>query len=1052
MSKQSLHTLIWSPQHYEFQTRGQPVQRFHPGEEAAFTRFLQDYTSFAFVGQDGRLSVRKEARTAANRYWYAYRKKAGQTCKRYLGATPQLTFARLEEVARDLSNSSSPAFIPQPAEPDELLLTSKCAPCRLPLSLVKRTRLLDDLEAVINHPLTLLSAPAGFGKTTLLSAWLTANALPGARVHRVKEGEVAVAWLSLEELDNDPVRFGISCITALRTCLPTVGEKTLAVLHAQEMLPLSSILTPLLAEIEQVHREVILILDDYHVISEQIIIESMRFFLDHMPANLHLVLATRTDPELPLSRLRMRGQLLEIRDHDLRFTKAEASRFLLEGMGLPLKEEEVATLQRRTEGWIAGLQLAALAARKREDLSLFVQDFAGSHRFVLDFVQQDILASLPSPLQNFMLQTSILTCMNARLCQAVTAIPEYLPCQQHLLTLERANLFLVSLDDERQWYRYHDLFREALLAQLHASQPELVPLLHLRAARFFEAAGQRREAISHALAAPDYAYAASLMEQMAPSLWLNGETRTVHNWIVALPDAVLRAHLRLALNAALRFLNSFNLSNKTLYATMRIELERTFTNMERLVHRKSELSLSDAEVALIQRRLFLLRALMEARSLLKLGDIERMQHLVEESEALLPDEEEHWSIIPLLLTVWLTVNLKGEGASLIPRLLTVRQQMIEARNNQAVIRVMTWLALASSQAARWHLAYQEARHALTLLEQSGGRTIVAGYLYACLFNACYAWNRLEEAADWLLRFTQCAQDWQVVELLVKGQVFSVRLALARGDLSTAQHALNQLESLVHQEGFANHTVDLNLLHVQIWLAEGRLDQIRLWAAQTTFEDATLNPLHRGELLMLVRVLLEQHQYAQAEEMLSRFSQHFDKKEEVSAALEWMTLSVIALCHAGKKEQAEHVMARMLTLTEPENSIRIYLDAGPLMKQALKMLNRAPRTAGSGAVAISLSSITRILSAFEQSAPLAGRFKEQQQASGHDTNLALLEPLSAQELRVLRLLVSGQTYSEMASTLIVSPNTIKTQISSIYRKLGVSRRAQAIARTQQLHLL
>src|SRR5207248_10604961 len=292
-----------------------------------------------------------------------------------------------------------------------------------------------------------------------------------------------------------------------------------------------------------------------------------------------------------------------IRDQDLRFTQQEAASFLVEGMGLPLSAGEVATLSTRTEGWIAGLQLAALSLRKRQDLSAFVNDFGGSHRYLLDYVQQDILAHLPLTLQDFLLQTSILTRMNAAVCQMVTAAPDESACQQVLEELERANLFAMPLDEQRQWYRYHDLFREALRARKHASQPELVPLLHQRAVRWYETQGEWREAIAHALAAPDYPLAASLMEQAAPHFWLSGEARTVHNWVLALPDPVLRAHTRLALDAALRFLNSVHLSTETVHASMAAQVEQTITRLEELLRRKPSLLLSEAEVALIGRRL-----------------------------------------------------------------------------------------------------------------------------------------------------------------------------------------------------------------------------------------------------------------------------------------------------------------------------------------------------------------------------------------------------------------------------------------------------------------
>ena len=455
---------------------------------------------------------------------------------------------------------------------------------------------------------------------------------------------------------------------------------------------------------EQVDREFILILDDYHVISDQTIHDSLLALLNHPPANVHLVLSTRANPELPLSRFRVRSQMIEVRDQDLRFTRQEAASFLVEGMGLPLSEEDVATLAARTEGWIAGLQLAALSLRKRQDLSAAVSDFGGSHRYLLDYVQQDILAHLPRTLQDFLLQTSILTRMNASLCQVVTAVPDEPACQQMLEELDRANLFVVPLDEQRQWYRFHDLFREALRARLRASQPELVPLLHIRAARYYEATGELREAIAHALATPDYSLAASLMEQAAPAFWLSGEARTVHTWVFSLPYPVLRAHIQLALGAALRFVNSINLGNETLYTSMAAQVERTFTRLEEILRSKRELALSDAEVALIERRLRLLHALIEARAIIQRGDTERLRQLAQETEALPQDEEVGWNIIPLFLTFRLIAVLQGEGASLISRLLVAKQQVAEAGDFLATIRVMSWLALAYTQAAQLYRA------------------------------------------------------------------------------------------------------------------------------------------------------------------------------------------------------------------------------------------------------------------------------------------------------------------------------------------------------------
>jgi LuxR family transcriptional regulator, maltose regulon positive regulatory protein len=1081
VSKPSAYVLIWmrEREHYELHLHGQLQQCFQRGDDDAFSRWLEEHTAFAFVGQSGRISALKEARSGGTGYWYAYRTLDRHTRKRYLGPSAKVTLARLEQEALGLSRSPSDhraatgqagkrtVASPQ-VEQGGSLLNLRLSPPRLPGSLVERSRLFSELDAAFSHPLTLVSAAAGSGKTTLLSAWLATSPqiLPREETKQRAEprgAEPAFAWLSLDEPDNDPIRFWLSVIAALRTCLPTCGEAARELLHSPQAPPLSTILATLLGEMEQADREFILILDDYHVISDQAIHDSLLVLLDHPPANMHLVLSTRTNPELPLSRFRVRSQMIEIRDQDLRFTRQEAANFLLEGMGLPFSEEDVATLAARTEGWIAGLQLAALSLRKRQDLSAFVKDFGGSHRYLLDYVQQDILAHLPLTLQNFLLQTSILTRMNASVCQMVTAAPDESACQRVLEELERANLFVVPLDEQRQWYRFHDLFREALRTRLHASQPELVPLLHIRASSYYEATGELREAIAHALAAPDCPLAASLMEQAAPAFWLSGEARTVHTWVFSLPDPVLHAHIRLALDAALRFVNSANLGNETLYASMAAQVEHTFTRLEELLQSKRELALSDAEVALIGRRLRLLRALLETRAIIQHDDTERLQQLAQETEALPRDEEVGWNIIPHFLTFRLIAVLQGEGASLISRLLAAKQQVAEAGDFLATIRVISWLALSYTQSAQLHQAKRECLEGLRLAEHIGGRTFQAGYLYNQLFEVSFAWNRLEEASDWLKRLQRIAQDWQQVELLVRGEICSGRLALARGDLETAQQALQQLESLLEHEGFAYLAPWVSMLRVQWWLARGNLAEASEWANQAMYSLDTWDPFRKREMLMLVRVSLAQQNSAQAIEMLERWSQHLDQTGDSETAIHFLALQVMALHQAGKGEQAAAVAARLLKLTEPEGYIRVYLDAGTSMQHVLKALLAALQDGKPGTPALSISrpSVLRLLSAFEQEEGRSTQGRDALPATTqktlshtpqHAVQRGLIEPLSRQERRVLRLLVAGRTYAEMAQELIVSPNTVKTQVSSIYRKLGVSRRAEAIAKTSQLHLL
>ncbi|HET8854219.1 MAG TPA: LuxR C-terminal-related transcriptional regulator, partial [Ktedonobacteraceae bacterium] len=584
-----------------------------------------------------------------------------------------------------------------------------------------------------------------------------------------------------------------------------------------------------------------------------------------------------------------------------------------------------------------------------------------------------------------------------------------------------------------------------------------------RAARWYETQGEWHEAIAHALAAPDYPYAASLIEQAAPAFWLSGEARTIHTWVLALPDPVLGAYARLVLNAALRFLDSVSVGTETLHASMAAQVERTIMRMQEILRGEPSLLISEAQMALIERRLRLLRALLEVRGLFKRGDFEGLRQLVKASEALPPDEEVNWNLIALSFTFSLTLAIGGEVADLRERLLAMKQQAMQAGDHLATIRVMRWLARAYEQAGQLRQVQQEALSALALIEQIGGYTSMAGYLHYYLFNVSYARNRLEEASDSLLHLMHLGREWQQVDLLILGEICSARLALARGNLATAQEALHKLEALVEQEGFADHAPSVVQTRVRLWLASRNLAQASEWAAQITLSLEVWDPLRKWEVLLLVRVLLAQQQYTRAVQMLDRFREYLDRPADSEPTIEWMALHVVALHLAGKRKQAARDAAHLLQLSEPEGRIRVYLEAGEPMKQVLKtwLTTVLQDDLTASEVPVSRPYMSRLLMAFEQeerrlaqesdSAPVTTH-KALPQFPQNAISRALIEPLSPQELKVLQRLCAGQTYAEIAEALVVSINTIKTQVSSIYRKLGVSRRAEAIEVTTRLQLL
>jgi LuxR family maltose regulon positive regulatory protein len=392
-------------------------------------------------------------------------------------------------------------------------------------NVVSRPRLIERLNEGLHRTLTLVSAPAGFGKTTLISAW-------------VKGIERPAAWLSLDEGEDDPARFLTYLVAALQTVAPTLGDGVLRALQSPQPTPPEALLTSLLNDLSASPTPCVVVLDDYHVIHATAVDGVLAYLVEHLPPQMHLVIATREDPHLPVPRLRARGQLTELRAADLRFSAAEAAAFLTQVMGLRLAAADIAALERRTEGWIAGLQLAALSLQGRQDISGFIQAFAGDHRYIADYLVDEVLQRQPEPVRSFLLQTAILDRMTGSLCDAVTGQDGGIA---RLETLERGNFFVVPLDDQRRWYRYHHLFAQALSARLLAEQrPEQVATLHRGASAWYEQHGLAADAIRHALAAEDFARAAGLIELAIPELHRNKQEATLLGWLSALPVELIR--------------------------------------------------------------------------------------------------------------------------------------------------------------------------------------------------------------------------------------------------------------------------------------------------------------------------------------------------------------------------------------------------------------------------------------------------------------------------------------------------------------------------------
>ncbi len=1025
MSRAPLHALIWSKEQrlYELYTQGQIEQRFQPAEEAAWLAWLHGVSSFAFHGKGGSLNVYQEQRPRGGAYWYAYQTKEGRTRKRYLGQTESLRLSRLEETARSLLHAQQPATT---TEQGMMLLSSRLAPPRLPNALVERERLLTALDEALATPLILLSASAGWGKTTLLSVW----------AHRQK---TQVAWLSLDELDNSPTRFWVALIAALRRCpslASNFGENVVAQLQSPQPPPLSSCLSVLLHELERKPPHpapIVLILDDYQVIEESVIHQGMAFFLEHLPAHLHLILSSRVDPDLPLARLRAHGQLTEIRADELRFQEGEASQFLDKMLSPPLSEEELQRLVSRTEGWIAGLHLVALTMHKREDRAAYLETLTGSQRYLLDYVQEDILARLSPDTRDFLLHTAILSRLDAAVCQAVTAAPTRAASQHMLALLERANLFLVPLDEERRTYRLHDLFREALLSALHTSQPEKVSLLHRRAAGFYEAEGQWAEAITHALAGASFSTAARLMEQTVEQFWVRGEAATMARWVLALPDPLVREHARLALTTALYLLHPVTYSTREqresrhqqvrqLMARVEAALQHQAneTNQEILATRAGsafrsiDLEAREASEARLYRRLRLLRAGMALYEAIAASEYERLPALHQEMQELDQDEEVIWHMLPLFCNVVLYA-VRQEGAKLLPQLLDAKQRVRRSGSHFAAIRVMQWLALSAGEAGQLRLAYQESLAALDLIEQMAGYALLKGYFKDVLAMVLYQWNRL-------------------------------------------QQALHEFEQLEGYQGYHRWSW-LPIMRAQWWLAQGQMKEAADWAVSMVFPEGAWERSLYDAFPVVMRVYFAELRWTEALSLLERFSGGLGRSANSRITLTYLAQYLVALHHAGQNEQAHEVAARLFALTEPEGYLRVYLDEGEPMRQALLAL-LTPHSQQHELAPSTRAYISKLLAVFEQErqgagTSLAAPTPEPALPSAQQASAVFSAPgasLTWREQEVLRLLATGASNQEIAQTLVIELPTVKKHVSNLLGKLRASSRTQAISRARALSLL
>ncbi len=872
---------------------------------------------------------------------------------------------------------------------------------------VARPRLIERLNEGLRGKLILISAPAGFGKTTLVSEWIASCTYP-------------IAWLSLDKSDQDPAHFLTYLVAALQRIAAHIGKGVLAVLESPQPPPVEMLLTVLLNELTSLSDDFVLILDDYHAIDAKPIDTALAFLLEHLPPQMHVVIATREDPDLPIARLRARSQLTELRAGDLRFTPAEAAEFLSQVMDLALSAEHITALETRTEGWIAGLQLAALALqgtismRGEQNTAHFIQSFTGSHYFVLDYLMEEVLQRQPENIQTFLMHTSILDRLCGSLCDAVV-LNSTASGQEILAYLEHANLFIVPLDNERHWYRYHHLFADLLRQRLHQNMTsqsvekwDAVDKLHIRASMWYEANGLEIEAFQHAAAAHDVERAARLIEGDGIPLHFRGAVTAILDWLDSLPATVLNARPSLWWR----------------YASLLLVNGQTTGVEEKLQAAEAALSESYSEDTTRN----LIGQIATARATLALTKYQVDTLLIQAQRALeyLPPENlsyratAHW-------TLGFAYMFQGERVEA-QRMLTEAIALSQAAGD-IFTTILATIGLGQVQEANNQL-YQAADTYRYILQMAGDQPLQIIYeAHLGLAHILYEWNDLDAAEQHGQQSLELARQYdRVIDRFVVCELFLVRLKLAQGDVAAASTLLSQADQSAQKNNFVYRIPEIAAAQVLSLLRLGDL------SAAAQLAQAHELPISQA------RVHLVQGNPSAALALLEPLRQQAETKSWADEQLKVMVLQTIALQAQGEKSAALSLLDEALTLAESGGFIRLFVDEGLPMAQLLS---------AAASQGMMTNYTDKLLAAFEA---------EKQRDTGASPRLTtssvqpLYEPLSPRELEVLQLIAKGLSNHEIARQLFLALNTIKGHNQKIFAKLQVERRTEAVARARELGLL
>lgn len=1039
-----------------------------PADSDAWFAWLQTARTFAFEDPLGRFTARKKRRWRGE-YWYAFRRSGGRLHEIYLGKASNVTLeclraaaAKLNHMAEHMSpvQTASPAHAhvrPLPAERSGLSIAyhsstslshSSASNLRAPrvrLSHLVRTRAVERLEQATTCPLTIVSAPAGYGKTTLIAQWTTASHLP-------------TAWLTLDERDSDPSRFWGHVCAVLAPLVPDLLE----VVRRRAPIPVSQrdnvLLGKLIAALPKAPSPTLLVLDDYHEVrtDNTAVHAGLAYLLEHLPSQVHVILASRTVPSLPLAKLRADHQLLELYVGDLQFTLAETRAFLSEGMHVDLSNEEVAVLQARTEGWVAGLQLAALSLREQPDVARWIAEFNGENRYIFDYLVEEVLNSLPTETRAFMLQISLLKRITASLCDAVTHSSD---SQAILEDLERNNLFLVPLDDRREWYRFHQLFADVLLRYYRMTQPQMVPQLYGRASQWCESHGAMLEAIDYAFAANEPQQAARLIEAYIPVARTMDYRVLLLERLQRLPDSLVRQRPRLCVAHAYTL---FTTGGERALMRQRVrDAEESLASTEHLF--------KPADLAILRAEVLALRT--SIRQLLP-GPMGPRELVSMHQQALAALPRHHWLRNFITLFIGIEQLVDGDVRSA-ARTLDALMHASEAHSDLFYVAMSSlYLGLALMRQGRLDDALARCGGASRYLAGHTDADLMAR-IYMVNGMVLYERNDLVPALDCLRQGISLRYD--PAPFLIEAYPALAYVHLALGNRVAARQAIEQ--SLAEWAGTQAENMavwpwtsrQVRAHQARLWLLQGELDAASAWARAlerdrehvTEREYGPPTYVREWEDIVLARVYLAEQRAHDALQLLDQIDEAAEAEGRKSRLLEILVLQVVAHYGLGNAPAAMLTLRRAVELGAPQRVMRTFVEGSPTIQRLLLLLRAEFTQRGAHAHARTHRETTLLRYMESLIAAFATQDDDDKRrrsghavvARGNHATLALPEPkLTRRERQIARLLADGATNKEIAADLVISEATVKRHVSNIFLALGVRNRTRAVAQARALGLL